>query len=160
MAISRHYCRILAMQALYEFDFREGNEKIRDITDRNLKESASDIDSKDKEFVQTLISGVLDNLKEIDKLIRVAAPEWPISQIAVLDRTVLRLGIFELLYLKEIPPKVAINEAIELGKAFGGESSGKFVNGVLGTIYRNSDLYKEGEDITEAEESEKQKEDK
>lgn len=160
MAISRHYCRILAMQALYEFDFREGNEKIKDITDRNLKESASDIDSKDKEFVQTLISGVLDNLKEIDKLIRVAAPEWPISQIAVLDRTVLRLGIFELLYLKEIPPKVAINEAIELGKAFGGESSGKFVNGVLGTIYRNSDLYKEGEDITEAEESEKQKEDK
>ncbi len=101
---------------------------------------------KDKEFVFVLDEGAILNIKEIDEVIKVAAPEWPINQIAAIDRTVLRLGIFEMLYLKEIPPKVAINEAIELSKAFGGENSGKFVNGVLGTIYRNSDIYIEEEE--------------
>ncbi len=148
MPISRHFCRIVAMQSLYEWDFRQSGPSVKDITERNLKEGTAEIDKKDKEFIFVLIDGVLKNLKEIDEIIKVAAPEWPINQIAAVDRTILRLGIFELLYLKEIPPKVAINEAIELGKAFGGENSGKFVNGVLGTIYRNSDLYKEEEEST------------
>ncbi|MEM4261277.1 MAG: transcription antitermination factor NusB, partial [Candidatus Woesearchaeota archaeon] len=103
----------------------------------------SNIEKEDKKFAFELIKGTINHNKEIDELIKIAAPEWPISQIAAIDRTVLRMGVFELLYIKEIPPKVAINEAIELAKAFGGENSGKFVNGVLGTIYRNSDLYKE-----------------
>lgn len=144
MSVSRHFCRIIAMQSLYEWDFRQ-KEDVKEISERNLRESSTDIDKKDKEFIHILIDGVLKNLKEIDEIIKVAAPEWPINQIAAIDRTILRLGIFELLYLKEIPPKVAINEAIELAKAFGGQNSGKFVNGVLGTIYRNSDLYKEEE---------------
>ena len=85
-----------------------------------------------------MVNGVIKNLAKIDQIIAQAAPEWPIDQIAIVDRNVLRLGIFELLFgdYKEVPPKVAINEAIELAKSFGGESSGKFVNGVLGTIYR------------------------
>lgn len=153
MSISRHFCRILAMQSLYEWDFRQ-NEDLDDIAERNIKESASNIDKKDKDFVKGLIEGAIKNIKEVDELIRVAAPEWPISQIAAIDRAILRLGIFELLYMKEIPPKVAINEAIELGKAFGGENSGKFINGVLGTIYRNSDLYKNEEDKTKKEKQE------
>ncbi|OIP23580.1 transcription antitermination factor NusB [bacterium CG_4_10_14_0_2_um_filter_33_32] len=145
MAISRHFCRIIAMQSFYEKDFRSGGD-IKKITERNINESYTTIEKEDRDFIFTLINGVMDNPKEIDEIIRVAAPEWPINQIAAIDRTVLRLGIFELLYLKEIPPKVAINEAIELAKAFGGENSGKFVNGVLGTIYRNSDLYQEGDE--------------
>ena len=76
------------------------------------------------------------NLEEIDKIIEKTAPEWPIDQITIVDRNILRIGIFELMYSKQVPPKVAINEAVELGKTFGGSSSGKFVNGVLGTLYR------------------------
>jgi N utilization substance protein B len=130
------------MQTLYEWDFRR-TEDPNDILDRNIKETASNIEKADKKFASQLIEGAIKYAKEIDELIKVAAPEWPISQIAAIDRTVLRMGVFELLYIKEIPPKVAINEAIELAKAFGGENSGKFVNGVLGTIYRSSDLYQE-----------------
>lgn len=142
MSISRHFLRILAMQTLYEWDFRQ-TENPDDVLDRNIKETAPNIEAADKKFAQEIIKGVIKQEKEIDELIKVAAPEWPIEQIAAIDRTVLRLGIFELLYMKEIPPKVAINEAIELAKGFGGENSGKFVNGVMGTIYRNSELYKE-----------------
>ncbi|NTU69451.1 transcription antitermination factor NusB [bacterium] len=142
MSISRHFLRILAMQTLYEWDFRR-TEDPNEILARNIKETASNIEATDKKFASELIAGTISHTKEIDELIKVAAPEWPISQIAAIDRTVLRLGVFELLYIKEIPPKVAINEAIELAKAFGGENSGKFVNGVLGTIYRSSDLYVE-----------------
>jgi len=144
MSISRHFARILAMQTLYEWDFRQ-TENPNDVLDRNIKESASNTELKDKKFITQLVEGVIREKETIDELIKVAAPEWPISQIAAIDRAILRLGIFELLYMKEIPPKVAINEAIELGKAFGGENSGKFVNGVLGTVYRNSDLYKSEE---------------
>jgi len=143
VSISRHYCRIIALQSLYEWDFRQGNENIKEVAERNLKETAQDIEKADKDFIYSLIDGVIKNKKEIDEIIKVAAPEWPINQVAAIDRSVLRVGIFEMLYLKEIPPKVAINEAIELAKAFGGENSGKFVNGVLGTVYRNSDLYEE-----------------
>lgn len=154
MSISRHFCRILAMQSLYEWDFRQ-NEDPKEISSRNIKESASGIDEKDKKFIDNLVSGVIKAASEIDELIKVAAPEWPINQIAAIDRAILRLGIYELLYIKEIPPKVAINEAIELGKAFGGENSGKFINGVLGTIYRNSELYKKEKDIDKKEKKQK-----
>lgn len=145
------------MQTLYEWDFRK-IEDPNDILERNIKETASNIEKEDKKFASELISGAISHAKEIDELIKVAAPEWPISQIAAIDRTVLRLGVFELLYIKEIPPKVAINEAIELAKAFGGENSGKFVNGVLGTIYRSSDLYKEDPNEAKTEKVEKVKE--
>lgn len=125
------------MQSLYEWDFR-GRKKgsLQEITDRNIKEFAAGIE--DPSFIHNLIDGVIKHIKELDKIIEKAAPQWPLEQIAVVDRNVLRLGLYELLFgnREEVPPKVAINESIELGKSFGGESSGKFVNGVLGTVYR------------------------
>lgn len=105
---------------------------------KNLEEFGPGLQEENKEFVSKLISGVLENQQSIDQIIEKAAPEWPLEQITLVDRNVLRLGLFELLYgnKEEVPPKVAINEAIELAKNFSGESSGKFVNGVLGTVYR------------------------
>jgi len=125
------------MQTLYEWDFRgRKSESLRDIILRNSGEFAAQKESVD--FVLNLVEGVISKLDNIDTIISKAAPQWPIDQIAMVDRAVLRLGIYELLFgnYDEVPPKVAINEAIELAKTFGGESSGKFVNGVLGTIYR------------------------
>src|SRR3989344_3451113 len=134
---SRHLSRSVAMQSLYEWDFRGKNmEELPIILDRNIKEFASGLE--DTDFIHQLVDGVTKRLTEIDKIIEKAAPQWPLGQVAVVDRNVLRLGLYELLFGKreEVPPKVAINEAIELAKSFGGESSGKFVNGVLGTVYR------------------------
>jgi len=109
-------------------------EKLPQILKHNLKEFAPDFD--DKGFAESIVKGVVDHLKEINNLITKYAPEWPLEQITIVDRNVLRIGIFELKFSPEIPPKVAINEAIELAKTFGGESSGKFVNGVLETIFK------------------------
>ena len=134
---SRHLSRSVAMQTLYEWDFRGRKmEELPEITERNIKEFASGLEETD--FIHQLIDGIIKHVKEIDKIIEKAAPQWPLGQVAVVDRNVLRLGLYELLFGKreEVPPKVAINEAIELAKSFGGESSGKFVNGVLGTVYR------------------------
>ena len=134
---SRHLSRSVAMQTLYEWDFRgKKKEELADIKERNIKEFASGME--DTSFITQLIDGVIKHLKELDKIIEKAAPQWPLGQVAVVDRNVLRMGLYELLFGKreEVPPKVAINEAIELAKSFGGESSGKFVNGVLGTVYR------------------------
>lgn len=139
MSSSRHFCRIIAMQTLYEWDFRK--KSIKEILQRNIRQSNID-EKENRDFITNLVSGTSDQMEKIDEMISVAASEWPLDQIAGIDRAILRMGIFELLFAKEIPPKVAINEAIELAKAFGGENSGKFVNGVLGTIYRTSDLYK------------------
>jgi len=125
------------MQTLYEWDFRGRKiEELPDITGRNIKEFASGM--KDTDFIHQLIDGTMKHINEIDKIIEKAAPQWPLNQVAIVDRNVLRVGLYELLFGKrdEVPPKVAINEAIELAKSFGGESSGKFVNGVLGTVYR------------------------
>lgn len=133
---SRHLGRQVAMQTLYEWDFKKGKAvDLAEIIERNIEKFDKSIDGK---FVRDLVEGVLGKIKIIDKLIEKSAPEWPLEQIAGVDRNVLRLGIFELLFgnSEEVPPKVAINEAIELAKAYGGQSSGKFVNGVLGTIYR------------------------
>jgi len=147
MASNRHLGRIVAMQTLYEYDFREGADVEIDhkaVLDRNLGEFSDAID--DKNFVHDLVDGVEQHQREIDGIIGPAAPEWPVDQIAKIDKIILRIGVYELLIKKEVPPKVAINEAVELAKAFGGENSSKFVNGVLGTIYRGSDVYEPEEE--------------
>ncbi len=134
---SRHLSRSIAMQSLYEWDFGgKKPELLNKIVEKNIKEYGPGLE--DTSFVWQLINGVMDHLSQIDKIIEKAAPEWPIEQITIVDRNVLRIGLYELLYSKkeEVPPKVAINEAIELAKTFGGESSGKFINGVLGTVYK------------------------
>ena len=144
---NRHLSRSIAMQTLYEWDFNHGKDsppkadqplagKIDEILERNIQEFGPGLE--DDEFVRDLIKGVLENQEKIDAIIIKTAPEWPLEQINLVDRNVLRLGIYELLFGNRggVPPKVAINEAIELAKSFGGETSGKFVNGVLGTIYR------------------------
>ena len=108
------------------------------LTEKNIEEFGPGLENVNKDFIRTLVMGVLERRAAIDKIIVKAAPEWPLDQITMIDRNVLRLGLFELLYgnKDEVPPKVAINEAIELAKNFSGESSGKFVNGVLGTVFR------------------------
>ncbi|HEX7259927.1 MAG TPA: transcription antitermination factor NusB [Candidatus Saccharimonadia bacterium] len=147
MASNRHLGRIVAMQTLYECDFREsaGVEVDKAATlERNLGEFSDAID--DKQFVKDLVKGVRANEQEIDGIIGPAAPEWPVDQIAKIDKIILRMGVYELLLQKEVPPKVVINEAVELAKSFGGENSSKFINGVLGTIYRESDVYQPEEE--------------
>jgi N utilization substance protein B len=132
---NRHLARALALQSLYEWDFHGGKRPARELLDRNLEEFAPELDEKD--FARTLVDGVTGNQEHIDGLITKFAPDWPLAKITTVDRNVLRLGTFELTYTHEIPSKVAINEAIELAKTFGGESSGKFVNGVLGAVFRD-----------------------
>lgn len=142
MASNRHLGRIVAMQTLYEYDFRQGDQAAIDlapILERNLDEFRSSID--DTNFVEDVVEGVHTNVPKLDAIIAPAAPEWPVEQIAKIDKTILRIGVYELIIKRDVPPKVAINEAVELAKTFGGENSSKFVNGVLGTIYRNSDFY-------------------
>lgn len=131
---NRHLSRTVAMQTLYEWDFNGRKDSLKELAKNNIEHLAPGMD--DSTFVYDLLGGVESNLEQIDKTIAETAPEWPLDQITVIDRNILRLGIFELLIAKEVPPKVAINEAVELGKTFGGESSGKFVNGVLGTLYK------------------------
>ena len=140
MASNRHLGRIVALQSLYEYEFRIQSEDttvdIDEILGRNLERYESAID--DKEFVSRLAHGVLEQLTNLDARIQPIAPDWPIEQIARIDRTILRMGLYELLHLADIvPPKVVINEAVELAKAFGSDNSSKFVNGVLGTAFRN-----------------------
>ncbi len=133
---SRHLSRSIAMQSLYEWDFGNKQGNLERIVEKNIKEFGPGL--KDETLIWQLIKGVIKYLLKIDKIIEKAAPEWPINQITVVDRNILRIGLYELLYAdrSEVPPKVAINEAIELAKSFGGESSGKFINGVLGTVYK------------------------
>ncbi len=131
---NRHLLRTVALQSLFEWDFNNRQGDIKEILGHALEEFAGG--ATDVAFAHELIDGVTQNIDAIDAIIVETAPEWPIAQITVIDRNVLRLGIFELMFAKKIPPKVAINEAVEMGKRFGGESSGKFVNGVLGTLYK------------------------
>jgi len=133
---NRHLARSIAMQVLFEWDFRGKNQaELGSIVEHDLNEFGAGLNEKD--FTVSLINGVLDNLEKIDALITQYAPSWPIEQITNVDRNVLRLGIYELKFAEEVPPKVAINEAIELAKSYGGPASGKFVNGVLGSIYKD-----------------------
>lgn len=134
---NRHLSRSIAMQSLYEWDFNNKNSnKLKKTVERNIEEFGPGLGSAD--FVWQLVNGVVENIDKIDKIIEKSAPEWPLDQITIIDRNVLRIGLYELLFgnREEVPPKVAINEAIELAKTFGGESSGRFINGVLGTVYR------------------------
>jgi N utilization substance protein B len=133
---SRHFSRSLAVQALYEVDFHNQDwQRAEAVLERNFGEVQDG--SYEADMARALVKGVIEHLKEIDQIIIKAAPEWPLEKINTLDRNIIRAGIFELVWGKkqEVPPKVAIDEAIELAKEFSGESSGKFVNGVLGTIY-------------------------
>jgi len=139
MASNRHLGRIVALQTLYEQDFRiEANDKTysrAEVLARNIARYDETID--DTKFIEGLVLGVSKDQEALDKLLQPLAPDWPIEQIARMDRVILRMGAYELLNSKEVPPKVVINEAVELAKAFGGDNSSKFVNGVLGTLLRH-----------------------
>lgn len=138
---NRHLSRTVAMQSLFEWDVNDRRDDLNVILENNLAQFAPGMD--DVAFATALTNGVAENIIAVDGIIEKTAPEWPVDQITPVDRSVLRLGIYELQFLKDVPPKVAINEAVELGKTFGGESSGKFVNGVLGTLYKQMT----GEDV-------------
>ncbi len=134
---SRHLSRAIAMQSLYELDFNDlKKDSVDEVIAHNVAEFSSGTLNVD--FVKQLVEGVLAKQKAIDPIIEKCAPEWPIKKITIVDRNVLRMGIYELMFsdYEEVPPKVAINEAIEIAKAYGGEASGRFINGVLGTVYR------------------------
>ncbi len=133
---SRHLSRSIVMQSLYQWDFSNKKGDLKSIAKENIKEFGPGLEKTD--LVWSLIEGIQKHLTKLDKVIEKAAPEWPIEQITIVDRNILRIGLYELLYgnKDEVPPKVAINEAIELAKSFSGENSGKFVNGVLGTVYK------------------------
>ena len=132
---NRHLARTLVLQALFQWDFNGQQENIYQVLEHNQKEFAPDFD--DQGFSKNLATGVTQKIKELDGFNTRYAPEWPLEQITTTDRNVLRIGIYELKYASDIPPKVAINEAIELAKKYGGESSGKFINGVLGSVFKD-----------------------
>ncbi|MFH1192391.1 MAG: transcription antitermination factor NusB [bacterium] len=141
---NRHLARTIVLQTLYQLDFSSKKGKsglggkgkvLNEIIKYNLEEFAPSFN--DADFINNLVEGVLGKNSEIEEYIDKYAPSWPIEKIAIVDRNVLRIGVYELIFNKEIPPRVAINEAIELAKNFGGEASGRFVNGVLGAIYND-----------------------
>jgi len=138
MAATRHYARIVAMQSLYEWQLHP-QVALMEVVTRNLEDK--DFDKNNESFLLNIVQGVEKELEEIDNIIQVAAPEWPIEQISQIDLAVLRIAVFEIIFDDEVPPKAAINEAVELAKEFGGETSSKFVNGVLGTVFRSSKKY-------------------
>lgn len=129
--MNRHLSRIIVMQTLFEIDFRKDAD-LDEVLERNLLEYKN---KADEEFVVNSVKGVLSEIDSLDNKIKSSAPEWPLDQISSVDKCTLELAIYELNHFKDIPHKVVINEAVELAKQFGGESSSKFVNGVLGTIY-------------------------
>jgi N utilization substance protein B len=141
MASNRHLGRIVALQTLYEAEFREqchdDQFELAEVLTRNMDRYSETID--DKAFIEALVNGVYNNQAELDEFLQPLAPDWPIDKIARIDRIVLRIGTYELKIAKDAPPKVVINEAVELAKAFGGENSSKFINGVLGSVYRAID---------------------
>jgi len=138
MSANRHLGRIVALQTLYEEEFRKrANDKsldIKEVLDRNVSRYKS---LNDVKFVKSLVLGVFKHQEDLDKALQPLANQWPLEQIARMDRIILRIGAYELTHSsKKVPPKVAINEAVELAKAFGGDNSSKFINGVLGSLYK------------------------
>lgn len=133
---NRHLARSTVLQTLYEWDFSSQKINPEEVLKRNVSEFAPGTECGG--FMKTLLDGVISKQKDLDNVISSAAPEWPIEKISIMDRNILRLGLYELLFADrdQVPPKVAINEAIELAKKFGGETSGKFINGVLGAVYK------------------------
>lgn len=138
MASNRHLGRIIALQTLYEEEFRLDSDDaefdLQAVLKRNISRYKDMVD--DVDFITQLVNGVSSHVKELDATLQPVAPEWPIDQIARMDRIVLRMGLYELENDQSVPPKVVINEAVELAKAFGGDNSSKFINGVLGTLLR------------------------
>jgi transcription antitermination protein NusB len=130
MPATRRKSRILALQALYEID--SVSREPDTVIERALHEV--EITQENSDFLRELVNGTVRNKEEIDKQIRTLAPTWPIDQLAMVDRNILRLAIFEILYDNKVPVKVAVNEAVELAKTFGSENSAKFINGVLGAV--------------------------
>src|SRR3989344_6033250 len=134
---NRHLSRSIVLQTLFEWDVRKvPDDALAPVVERNLAEFAPGLG--DSDFVNSLLKTVLSKRKDLDTIIEKAAPDWPLDKISTVDRNVLRMGLAELLFSdrSEVPAKVAINEAIELAKTYGGENSGKFVNGVLGSVYK------------------------
>ncbi len=140
MSANRHLGRIIALQTLYEQDFRrdcdDDSFDLNEVLDRNVARYKEMLE--DKEFVGRLVKGIDKATAALDELLAPIAPEWPIAQIARMDRVILRIGAYELLHEKSTPPKVVINEAVELAKSFGGDNSSKFINGVLGTVLKQN----------------------
>lgn len=138
MASNRHLGRIIALQTLYEEELRQeaadGSFDLNEVLARNIRRYRDTLD--DVAFIEQLVAGVSKQASKLDAALQPVAPEWPIDQIARMDRIVLRIGLYELQNEADVPPKVVINEAVELAKAFGGDNSSKFVNGVLGTLLR------------------------
>lgn len=134
MSSNRHLARTVVLQTMFQWDFLGKESDLWKLVQHNLTELAPG--AADDGFVERLSHGITKHLAEIDNLIYRLAPEWPLDQVPGIDRNILRLEVYELKYGKEIPPKVAINEAIELAKTFGSDSSSKFVNGVLGSLYK------------------------
>ena len=152
MASNRHLGRIIVLQSLYEYEFRDRagdpNLDLDLIVAKNIEPYSDTLG--DTEFVYNLTKGVKENISELDKVLAPIAPEWPIETIAAIDRNVLRIGLYELAECRDkVPPKVAINEAVELAKAFGAENSSKFVNGVLGTAYKQLGITESSESSNE-----------
>ena len=150
MASNRHLGRIVALQTLYEYEFRNTAEQPVDaqsVTKRNLEKYKNEID--DTGFIDSLVEGVISHTAEIDEVLQPLAPDWPLEQVARVDRNILRIGLYELLYCKDtVPARVALNEAVELAKTFGSDNSSKFVNGVLGTAFRT--LVEDNSDVNSA----------
>ena len=143
---NRHLARTIAMQTLFLWDF---NGKNNESLDKSLKQMFDNFAPSfdDQGFAKNIIQGIVKNIDDIDSSITKYATEWPLDQITIVDRNILRIGVYELTVDDDIPAKVAINEAIEIGKTFGGEASGKFINGVLGAIYK--DMAKENVEAEE-----------
>jgi N utilization substance protein B len=138
MSANRHLGRIIALQTLYEQDFRldckDNRFDMDQVLARNIARYRKMVE--DQDFIEALVRGVDKHQDKLDALLQPIASKWPIDQIARMDRIVLRIGTYELVFGKGVPPKVVINEAVELAKAFGGDNSSKFVNGVLGVVLR------------------------
>jgi N utilization substance protein B len=134
---TRHLIRAVVLQSLYEWDFYNQKRDITKILERNLAEFAPGID--EPEFAWRILQGIASNLKEIDTVIKKNATNWPMDKIAIIDRNILRIGVYELLFAdkNEVPPKVAINESVELAKNYGGPNASRFINGVLGSLYES-----------------------
>ena len=151
---NRHLARTLTMQALYQWDFlgREGEADLDKIITYIKEEFAPNFD--DHDYVESTFRGVVDKVEDIDGTLNGFAKDWPVDTMTLVDRNILRIGVYELLMNDKIPSKVAINEAIEIGKAFGGDASGKFINGVLGAIYKDQLAQGKIKDIDKVEEPE------
>ncbi len=138
--MSRHQSRVVVMQTVYQWRFEEKEEDIFEIAKENLETHPSD--NLEDDYVSRCVKEIKENIDQIDKTIEIAAPDWPLEKIDNIDLAILTVGVYELLFREDIPPKVAIDEAVELGKEFGGENTAPFINGVLGTVFRASDRHK------------------